>query len=502
MECRSGQRTCKFLLLSFWFAQFLTSKFSASCRNSLLSSLSLPPRLPGSGALSSPITIDTPLSNLFRSTPTLYPAFREGLDKTALRSAEILKGTSSAAYRNARFGKNTNRAPQPDGLMTSDNGFWDLESTLGTPVLPSDRGRANDEFDLDAPGATVQGTKSSWWGASGGQNQVTNMPKSLLTKKEAGEETLGIPDPRQASENLSPSNAATTAGPSAIGRFLGRFGRNTSNSPPPTAEENTQCSGDFSNFDQPKPNLSQAAVRDTDDDPLSSFFASTSKLPQQNIFQELSTSNSNISVAQKEGNRGGSIRRGLDPFDPFGDDEEDSLAGHLPTIMNPIPTFGKQTLSESKPFASLPIASSVPKLLAPQAQAPSSILPPSSDDFGIFTSSSSSRSTPNHSSPVSLKPTVSPFPSFPAFDVASSPNTFGTISPSSLAPVPNSSSPGTLRLSPLLPPPPPPRILAQKGFGILPPPPSRISEPTSIKSAPSSSSSGPLGIDDLSFFEN
>ncbi|KAI5480004.1 nuclear protein export protein [Pseudohyphozyma bogoriensis] len=304
---------------------------------SLITSLSEAPALPPSSS----ITNDTPLPSLFRLTPTLYPNFRDGLDKTALRTAETLKGSSSAAYRNARFGRisgprKSHNNEEPARGQSGD--MWDLQSGLGTPDLVSERGHAGDEFDLDAPGRAAP-AKSSWWGSSASTSTPTNMPKSLLVKKAEDIPTVEEPTtPRTA----SPAPADSAAAPSVVGRFFGRFGRKASpvQSPRTSGEASRDVEGSGDQLESAG-RLSQIAQAKVDsarmDDDLSGFFGdrpAASRAPAAAAADDFGGLMDAFSEAPKKP-AARKVAKTLDPFDPFADDVDETP---IPPPIAPSPT--------------------------------------------------------------------------------------------------------------------------------------------------------------------
>lgn len=522
----------------------------ADFSNPILSTLSQPPELPSSSNSTS-ITTHTPLSSLFKLTPTLYPAFKTGLEKTALRSAETLKGTSSAAYRNAKFGKThiRNVGAAESNMGIGGESLWDANSTLDIPVLHSDRGVAGDEFDLDGPSSSTMTKKSSWWGASGGQNvNTTNMPSSLLSKKE-GEDShaVGITDPSQSTVSNPP--------PGAIGRFFGRFGRNTASSDPSPTNSTTSASnptstgeisgwsGDLDFLDNapsvvnniPRSNEMPVKVifddyeEEDHQDPLGTFFGDKSAPPREvdipadfgglmGSFGNSAPSRSKI-LPQSQVQKKKSGLEGLDPFDPFGDDDQLSLAGPPTLTSASIPSSKLNIRTMSPPLLPTSRSTSPAGILAPQARGLSVL--PTFDAFGSYSAGPSPASSPAIISPSSipalsafssnpLAPTIVPRP-FISPPISLSPIQYTSNKLASLV-IPASTN-ASKQYSGFIPPP----VSISRGFGLTPPPP--ISSSASIPRAnftppipitatntkyipPTASTTGPLGLDDLSFFEN
>ncbi|KAL8283755.1 hypothetical protein RQP46_005550 [Phenoliferia psychrophenolica] len=512
---------------------------------SMLSSLLEPPTLPQPSPSSTTpaITPRTPLTSLFRLTPELYPAFRDGLDKTAVRTAETLKGTASNAYRNARFG----RGAAPGAPRPTPSGLLDGESSLSRPDLPSERGHMGDEFDIDGPGGLASvPEKKSWWGGGSTEpaSPTTNMPRGLLTRKE---------DPVPASiAPVSPTaRTASPAGdaPSKLGRFFGRF-RNSaddSHSRSSSRDESAEWKGDVSQLEGPVGAVAQAKYDDRDmDDELGSIFGDAPKsqrVPPTDSY-EFGGLLGGLAVTPAVRK---STTSSLDPFDPFGDDDDDvggSMAALAPTptarVLSPLaptPTF----IRPSSPLANPPIATaaSFAAIAAPQARTAPSVVATdnSADSFDAFFSSFSppaSGSTPL--SAIVTSPTSSISPSSfqrlasppPRTSTLSPPSRTATISPPSIvlprsiptivAP-PARSGPSPAGGGAFAPPPPPLQPVNRGGFNIAPPPPSispvvsnlRSSTPTAPSPVappvavrpppPKSAGSGPLSFDDLSFFE-
>lgn len=518
----------------------------------MLNSLLEPPTLPPVASTSTlpPITSQTPLSSLFRFTPTLYPAFRNGLDKTAVRATETLKGTTSAAYRNAKFGRGALRTTSVD-TSTGGAKTWDLESPLGRPDLPSERGYAGDEFDVDGPGGvvTTAQVKSSWWG-SGSQAPAptTNMPKSLLKRKE--DEAAAPVSPTRRTASPAPDNLP----PSAIGRFFGRFRHASPSLSPPhsrsassTQDESVDWSGDLSYLDGPGHPSQIAQTKREDaaiDDGLSSFFgdAPSSRRAPTNVRHEFGGLMDDFSAAPPAP----AVRKSaksLDPFDPFADDADDD-GGVTPLAPSPAPQItsppilpSTRTLSHS-PTQAPPQVQSFPSMVAPQARALSSVATGRDDSFDAFFASTSSN-LPTTS--ATRTATTSPTPPIPSSvssfrrPVVSPPLRTSTLSPpprsATLSP-PESSLPTVTKPPPrtgsspspfFAPPPPPLQPVNRGGFNIAPPPSTispvangpRSTTPSALSPSltppvvvpprpalPKSAGSGPLSLDDLSFFES
>ncbi|KAK4698290.1 hypothetical protein P7C70_g7990, partial [Phenoliferia sp. Uapishka_3] len=507
-----------------------------------------PPTLPYHNPTSDlpQITNDTPLPSLFRLTPELYPAFKDGIASTAVRTAETLRGTSSAAYRNARFGRGTAALWNGAASTSANAGRWDIDSSLSR----SERGHAGDEFDIDGPDGLVAKdiTKSSWWGPNDAKPAVssTNMPKSLLVRK-SQDEVAGPASPT--SRTASP---ATHEVPSAIGRFFGRFRTSSPQSAPHSRsssnEEGAEWSGDVSQLERPTRRVAETRSEDGArlDAQLGGLFGDAPAVPQirptaQSDFGGLMGGLDSAPVAASNVRR---TAKSLDPFDPFGDDE-DNDAGIPALDPSPMPRVTSPPINLSSwSTAAVPIQSeatnptrSFPSLAAPQSVAPGK----GEDSFDAFFSSFSpnpTSSTPiSHqavtrpgSATTSVRSVVSPPP---RTSTLPPPSRVSTISPPSNSTLPrqiqSSTNPltrtGTSSPALFAPPPPPIQPVSRGGFNIAPPPPSnssiasshRISTlilPPAVKISvasppvvprpppPKTVGSGPLSFDDLSFFEN
>ncbi|ORY75013.1 hypothetical protein BCR35DRAFT_353711 [Leucosporidium creatinivorum] len=503
---------------------------------SLLTSLMEPPNLPPPSPTSSnpPITNDTPLPSLFKLTPTLFPKFQSGLSQTAARSAETLKGTSSTAYRNARFGQR------------SASGRTSIEGEGQTGSIHGAKGHAGDEFDIDAPGA-AKSTKSSWWGASGGQ-----------TKKD-DDGSVGIPDPAQIEQERNAESPDPA--PSALGRLIGRFKRPTNNpvtqAPSrPSLEQQPEPEEwnprDLDALDAPVSKIAQAKQEEaTMDDALSDFFgdtrASSGRLPTKPPVEEFGGLMGAFSDAPRKVSKPVvKSKKALDPFDPFADDDEEGsvVAAAAPAMVPKVITSPTRSstprvasplsrpLTPQSPHRAVreaaPTVASFPSpLAAPQARGVSTIatnpLGDSGDDsFDAFFSSVASSTAKPSSAPPLVSPPIVPTvaPTAPRTSVAQPPPRISTLSPppraSTISPPASSSSP----LSALAPPPPPSQPLNRGGFNIAPPPsaPSSLlnqrplaytpSPPPVVAAAaaprpppPKPSGSGALSKEDWAFFE-
>lgn len=540
----------------------LLMSFSLITRPPLLTSLLQAPYFSTSTGTTTSDPTDLPLSSLFRATPTLYPAFREGLDKTALRSTEVLKGASSAAARSARFGRAALLARNSEG-RTKVQGPWDSDSPLSTPVLSSERGVAGDEFDLDQPGSgKAPATKSSWWGASSSASTsatTTNTPKSLLTKKEL-EHIASVE--AKAAESMSDAGGATAAsGPSVLGRLFGR-GKKSNVVNAVDAENNPEWNGiEFlesggSGNGERKKSGDPAA---TFDDPLDSVFnkpleRSNSPLDYNrpipgDDFGRLAPIKSTATKS-----KGKAVS--LDPFDPFADDEEDDfsrsstppiapVARMLPPSLIPSSRSMSPLHSASPTFPSTTTSSnssnviSFPPLIVPQSHA-SSATGSEFDNFFNSVKESIPKPTPPPQSSSSLPPPLAPSPvvsvspikpsvrrpsiqtkpvlpppslrpssSQPKSPLLQPPPASGSPSlsnPSSFfpAPPPPSQPLRNFVRTPPPPPPPPPAsaLLSTKSGGLAPPvlPGSLSNRPPAPRQT--SAGGGPLSMDDLSFFES
>lgn len=508
-------------------------------RISMLNSLLEPPSIPAHSASSDqpPITNDTPLTSLFRLTPQLYPSFRDGLDKTAVRTAETLKGTASNAYRNARFG----RATAVGGARNATAAGWDGESTLGRPELASDRAQAGDEYDVDAPGglATTAAAKSRWWGSkSEPAAPTTNMPKSLLALKRDDEHVKGTSPPvSPTARTASPSGDGQ---PSAIGRFFGRFRASSpGHSRSSSTEEQAEWKGDVSQLEPP---VSRIAAAKEDDhyvaNELGSIFGDAPPAPRQThpaAHHEFGGLLGGLGSVPAPAVR--KSTKSLDPFDPFADDDDD---GGMPAALAPTPiarVLSPPVLaSSSRPIS--PLASpSEPSaaIAAPQARTASSS---GDDSFDAFFSSFSPTPAPTTTTlPAFVSPPAASIsPAYgarravvsppPLTSTLSPPMRASTISPLASVPIVRPASttlvPPRSGPSPAFAPPPPPLQPVTRGFSIAPPPPStlpvgslRSSTPivpspvlaaavapvTARPPPPKTAGSGPLSFDDLSFFE-
>ncbi|KAM0756233.1 hypothetical protein T439DRAFT_320931 [Meredithblackwellia eburnea MCA 4105] len=532
----------------------------------MLNNLLEPPSLPPSLSDQPTITYQTPLSTLFKQTPTLYPSFREGLDKTALRTAETLKGTGSAAYRNARFGLLGQRSASgaESGPGAAARSLWNLDGSLGQTEKTSQVG---DEYDMDGPGANA---KSNWWG--GGKAEPTNgASRGQPSKKDDLYSSRGDASP--AARTSSPGPEAT--GPSsAIGRFFGRF-RNSSPSHSRSGsneDDPSQWQGDTSYLDDNAPLSKIAAMKRIDsgmNDQLGGLFgdtpasqprrsASPLHLQSQPEFGGLLGSLSSSAAPTSRSLRNST--RSLDPFDPFGDDDEDAGSGSNGMVpiapsstMNVPPIINNAVPSPLAVHSiSSPQVQSFPSLAAPQARTVSSIRTSGDDDsfdnfFNSMTSPVSaigSHPPSSTASPTTIEPpapiaapraVISPPP---RTSTLSPPSRSSTISPPAAPLVPRmvatvNKPPARTGSSPVpfAPPPPPLQPVSRGGFMIPPPPPSispisappRSSTPSLLAAPltpapslpppvqaaaprppapPKSGTSGPLSLDDLSFFES
>lgn len=487
----------------------------SDARSPLLTSLSQPPAPISQPANSShpPITSETPLSTLFRLTPTLYPAFQEGLDKTALRAAETLKGTASSAYRHARFGRGTLAKGSGSTSVVGEDptkpvpGMWNVESGLGTPELHSDRGQADDEFDLDAPAAVA--AKGRWW--SKGETAPTNTPRSVLTIKPTS--------PTSPAAAPSPPHTGDSTAPSAIGRFLNRFSKpptvsaSTSRSNSPS---NTEFSGESTFLDDGSATTTKVFI-DVSKEAAAEFdtiFGDASKRapvtaiagPRADGFGGLMTGFGEATVPRAA--RAGKAKA-VDIFDPFGDHDEPVLSPTLSSTMvptrrsidshrtsSPAPRVLSPALLPT-PTRSPSYPSPLQTLAAPQARAVPEPVPLADDPLDDFFSSIAP--IPARLSPRGI--------SAPLRTSNLLPTCTATISP----PIQSSSgNPLRSTKSPI-------------GFGFAPPPPpiqplrsatsttllDSLAAPTSVRAASPAvarvlapKGTGGLSSDDLSFFEN
>lgn len=514
-------------LLPHLLIRFLTSR-------SLLTSLMEPPSLPPPSPTSSnpPITNDTPLPSLFKLTPTLFPKFQSGLSQTAARSAETLKGSSSTAYRNARFGQR------------SASGRTSIEGEGQASSIHGAKGYAGDEFDVDAPGA-AKPTKSSWWGASGGQ-----------TKKE-DEGSVGIPDPIQVDQERN--TESPDPAPSAIGRLIGRFKRPTNNpvtqapsrpSMEQKAEPEEWNPRDLDALEAPPVSKIAQAKQDeaSMDDALSDFFGDTRKgsgrLPTKPPVEEFGGLMGAFAEAPRKVSKPVvKSKKALDPFDPFADDEEESQVAAAPPMVPKVVTsptrsstprvasplsrpLTPQSPHRAHPETSATVASFPSPLAAPQARGVSTITTNTIGDGGddsfdaFFSSVTSSTAKPSSAPPLVSPPIVPALATrtAPRSIVAPPPPRISTLSPppraSTISPPASSGSP----LSALAPPPPPSQPLNRGGFNIAPPPPSASPSLTNQSSSlyasapppvvatprpppPKPSGSGALSKEDWAFFE-
>ncbi|GAA5859743.1 hypothetical protein JCM1840_006434 [Sporobolomyces johnsonii] len=516
--------------------------------------LTQPPDLPASSPTSSqpPITNDTPLPSLFRLTPTLFPKFREGLGKTAARSAETLQGSSSRAFRNAKFGLKDTR---PASDQQKDP--WDAASGLGTAAP----GHEGDEFDLDHASRAKPAAKSSWWGASGGGDAQKGKSK----EEDNDANTVGIPETQQGESGRIASPEPGQQG--ALGRFFSRLKRQ----PTPT-----DATGTSANQAQGRSSGEQQQQRDVnwnedDFDALGSGeigrIAQTKKEDAEmdnalgGFFGDRLAARTRVATAPPEDDFGGLLgafaqapakpvvkpqtAKAYDPFDPLSDDSGSTSAApalapsraSIPPVLPPPLPPNRSSLSHS-PQLSLPSdVASFPALAAPQARPASSLATSSSsadDSFDAFFDSVAA-STGNKPSSVPIPSPPLPSNRRPASiilpklatsqrsSVASPIPRMATISPPTrTSTVSPASSGAATPILPLAPPPPPSQPLAagRGGFNIAPPPQAtqRVSTPLQPLSAvplapapaaapvkptaPSRAASGPLSMDDLSFFES
>ena len=551
-------------MLPFFLAFQLLISFLTP-RTPLLTSLLEPPLLPPSSS-NGPITNETPLPSLFRLTPTLYPAFNEGIAKTALRATETLKGTSSSAYRNARFGNLVRNAKVDESTAKSgeDGGLWDGASSLATPVLSSERGRAGDEFDLDRPGQATN-KRRSWWGASGGQNATTtNMPSSLLGKKE-DDRTAGIPDYAQENAVASsssigrpPASPTLHPEPGTLGRLWGRLKRPTTVTPEePEHDEWKGRDLDYLNRGVPVSKIAQAKQDLARmDDSLGSFFGDAPPQPSrraplaaQDKFQGLAGS---LNASPRKVAAKAKSLNVLVPFDPFADDEDDYGIASPVSATSPItpapPSVARVLSPPIRPSSraissslqtSPPIGSDVlsfPPIAAPQARGVSSITTAAADDsFDSFFSSFAPTPTPTTPNPSNPPPPLSRAALSSSYRAPVVPTKRSDVSP----PLRTATNPPPPRVAPVSPPaaifpppatypiqptsasstaffaPPPAPTQPLRGFsGISPPPSAPKGSPAGVRppvAAPPAATrtpalgtkaDGPLSMDDLSFFES
>ncbi|GAA5918777.1 hypothetical protein JCM1841_002729 [Sporobolomyces salmonicolor] len=504
------------------------------------------PDLPASSPTSSqpPITNDTPLPSLFRLTPTLFPKFREGLGKTAARSAETLQGSSSRAFRNAKFGLRDTRP-----VSEQKQGPWDAASGLGTAAP----GHEGDEFDLDHAGRAKPAAKSSWWGASGGGN----VQKGKGQEEDDDANTLGIPETQQGEPGRIASPEPGQQG--AFGRFFNRLKRQPT-STDATGSSSTQAHGRSSGEQQQQRDVNWS---EDDFDALGSGeivrIAQTQKEEAEmnnvrgGFFGDRLTARTRVATAPPEDDFGGLLgafaqapakpvvkakaAKAYDPFDPLSDDSGSAGAAPIPPVF-PAPLPPNRFSLPPSPQPTLPSAvASFPSLAAPQARPASSLATSSlsaDDSFGAFFKSvAASTGNKSSSAPIPSPPNLSarrptsiilPKPAashrssvaspIPRIATISPPTRTSTVSPAS--------SGASTPIFPLAPPPPPSQPLAggRGGFNIAPPPQAtqRVSAPLQPPSAAplapapaaapvkpaalSSATSGPLSMDDLSFFES
>lgn len=460
-----------------------------------------------------------------------------------MRTAETLKGTSSAAYRNARFGIRNS---------STTTGRTSIE---GGSSSPAERGHAGDEFDLDGPGA--EKPKSSWWGSRGG-GEAANATTTTTKKKD----DLSILD--EPARSASPDPA-----PSAIGRFFGRLKRPTSATNSQDGSTSPRTSGDFGDDPAWAPKDLDAVHNNNNskfaqakyegnqiNDDLSDFFGDSSatrpttriaSAPPEDDFGGLL---SNFSQAPKKpiGSSNSKKSRVYDPFDPFADDEEEesvaapSFVPTSTTTTSPGPTrrvispplIPSRPLTPQSPQRSNnnppPSITSFPSpLAAPQARAPSHITHQGqvdpNDSFDDFFDSFATKPPPppptSTTTTIGARPFSVPPPSILPRTSTQPPPRLSTLSPpirSSTISPPGSSSSSASPLSALAPPPPPSQPLNQRGFGIAPPPPSaspvgggRVGTPVTSQaptipivppSKPKPNTTGSLSKDDFAFFES
>lgn len=424
---------------------------------------------------SSVISAATPTSSLFRLSPTIFPAFQEGLNSTAVKAAQTLKGTSSAAYRNAKFGVARIRSVSQEEQKEEWN-----PSAIDSA---SDRGRKGDEFDLDAPEkiAAAAATKSRWWSASNNGSPdlttKTNTPRGLLATKKEATETVVAPPEATSSSTSSPDPGA----PSVLGRFFGRFAKPTSrpSSPLESAEPPTAATIDGQALDDffGQPTVQQHSPEPEEEGPPTPTKSiDLDRRRQMRNFgdDEFGGLSDSFGAIQSSGVVSATTKRVIPLFDPFGMEEDDVFSSATfispnvapsTTILSPQARLPRSSVVRNDEAASgndFDSFFSSPPIPAPVRQGSSLIAPP-----------------PPTSSRTALRSPVT----IASTRIASPPSIFSPASSSKgfdLAPPPRSGS----------------------AFSISPPPPPHPSSILPKLPVSSSNNTGGLSLADLSFFES
>ena len=433
------------------------------------------------------------------------------MEQTALKAAETLRGTTSSAYRHAKFGRpNVPRGSGSTSIVGQDPdqpvaGMFSQPTAQVSSPTRKTIGKAGDEFDLDAADRTPVVAKS-WWSSAPKEEPVSPPPVPSTT---------------------SPPGTGDSAAPSTIGRFLGRFSRpatvsavepttSRSNSPSsfvqePISQPTQDWTGDIGFLDN-TPTAAAATTKVYIDSNGQSTFST---------FEEGKRTSSPLrkkapvvtAFSSKDSDGFGGLMEGFgkastvlqprmkekgkaDIFDPFGDDVQATRIASLLLESTLVPTQRKDIKRSISPAIKPTIPAFSPPMTAPQPRLVNTVVQQQNelDSFDDFFSSAPKSST------TSLPPLSIPRASQPLRAAILSP----PLRPSTISPPPSSSTPVRSINSPMsfdfAPPPPPSQPLnrgANKPVSVVPP----VTIKPVVK-APPPKGTGKLNLDDLSFFES
>jgi hypothetical protein len=379
------------------------------------------------------------------------------MERTAVKAAETLKGTGSLAYRNAKFGRGSRYPSEEDSRINSST----MDST--EPV------------DLDALHRETA-AKSSWWSSSSGASAAIAPVAVVLSSKV--NQVVALADSIR-SDSPSPDSS------SAVGRFLGRFGKPTIRPSSPLESDRDQSVAVASVVDSKalddffgQPSAPSSSRKD--------HFSDTQ--PKRDYKGDISTGFDGLTLNQSRpvSSRKAEMKKkkGVEVFDPFEENEDPE------TIMST--ALAPSLASPSSPSLILSPFQLNSSVIAPTARTPNQNQ--FINDFDTLFSSSAAPSTSIRPILPSIKPQLAPLIAPPPVGIAQN-ATRSPLSISPLLPPPPSSS--SFRGSFSLAPPPRPASAVSTPPLLTP----KIKPPTVISPALSKPGST-LSSSDLSFFES